>query len=83
VQAVKKQDLIGLAMDRLCTNSSTHLKGVGGLLYSVAGEKRPQLAIQKLDVECLWCLVVAVVDPIGRMLDQRPEVIIEVEHEET
>ena len=40
------------------------------------------MAVEQLDVQRLGRLVVAVVDPVGGMLDQRPEIVVEVEHEE-
>ena len=38
--------------------------------------------VQQLDIQRFGRFVIAIVDPIGRMLDQRPEIIVEVQHQE-
>ena len=40
------------------------------------------MLVQQLDVQRFRRLIVPVVDPVGRMFDQRPEIIVEVEHQE-
>ena len=39
------------------------------------------MLIQQLDVQRFRRLVVPVIDPVGRMLDQRPEIVVEIEHQ--
>jgi hypothetical protein len=38
--------------------------------------------VEQLNVQRLGRLVIAVVDPVGRMLHQRPEIVVQVEHQE-
>ena len=40
------------------------------------------MAVEQLDVQRLGRFEIAVVDPVGRMLDERPEIIVEVQHQE-
>ena len=44
-------------------------------------EQRAEMLVQQLDVERLRGFVIPVVDPVGGMLDERPEIVVEVEHQ--
>ncbi len=83
VQAIKQEDFILFEFHRLGGSAPALFKAVNRLLNRFPVEQTPQMLIEQLNVQRLRRFVVAVVNPIGRMLHQRPEIIIEVQHEKT
>jgi len=77
-----QQNLVALQLHRLGAESPPFLETINGLLDCPAFEQIAQVLVQQLKIQRLGRLVVPVVDPIGRMLDQRPEVVVQVQHQE-
>src|ERR1041385_88694 len=83
VQAIQQQNLVSRQLDAFGGSPAAFLETVNRFLNRLALEQPAEMAIEQLDVQCFRRFVVAVVDPIGGMLDKRPEIVVEVEHEET
>src|SRR5690348_9319153 len=83
MQTVEQQDLIFFELHRFGGETSTFFKAVNGFFDDFTLEQSLEMAIEQLDVESFRRLVVAIVDPIGRVLNERPKIVVEVEHEKT
>ena len=82
MEAIEQQDLVRLEFDRFAGGAAAFFETVDGLIDGFAVEQVAEMAVEQLDVERLRGFVIAIVDPIGGMLDQRPEIIVEIEHQE-
>jgi len=82
VEAIEQENLAGFKPDVFARDAAAFFEAVDGFFDGFAGQQAGEVAVEQLDIQRFGGLVVAVVDPVGRMLDQRPEIVIEVEHEE-
>jgi len=82
VQAIEQQDLVLLELHRFGAGAAAFFEAVNGFLDGLAVEQADEVLVQELDVQRLGRFVIAIVDPIGRMLHERPEIIVEVQHQE-
>src|SRR5436305_1308757 len=83
MQAIQKENLVVLQLYRFARDPAAFLETVNRFLNRLSIEQRAEMTIEQLDVEGFRSFVVAVIDPIGRMLDQRPKIVVEVEHQKT
>src|SRR5882724_3577683 len=70
VQAIEKQYLICLELDRFAGETTAFFKAVNWLLDRFAVEQRLEMTVEQLDVEGFGRLVIAIVNPVGRVLDE-------------
>ena len=82
MQAIEQQDLVFRQTDRLGSGAPALLEIVDRFFDGFAVEQFLEMLVEQLDVQRFRRFEVTVVDPVGRMLDQGPEIIVEIEHEE-
>ena len=81
MQAIEQENLARLQLDGFGGGAAALLEAVDRLLNCLAREQAGEMTVEQLDVQRFGRLVVAVVDPVGGMLDERPEIVVQVEHE--
>ena len=83
MQTIEHQNLIRLPAYRHRSRTMAFLEAVHRLIDGFPSQQSKQMLVEKLDIERLRCFVITVVDPVGGMLDQRPKIVIQIEHQET
>ena len=83
VQTIQQKNLVRLQFDGFGSGAPAFLETVNRFVHRLSVEQRAEVLVQQLNVERLGRLVIPVVDPVGRMFDQRPEIIVEVQHQKS
>ena len=78
MQAVDQQDLLSLQFDPFGRYLPAFFEAVNGFLDRVTFEQLKEVPVHRLDIHRLRRFVISVVNPIGWVLYQRPEIIIQV-----
>ena len=83
VQTIQQQNLVRLQPHLPAAHAPAFHETINRFFNRLPVEQRPEVLIQQLNVQRFRRFVIPVIDPVGRMLDQRPEIVIKVEHQKT
>src|ERR1039457_402236 len=78
VQAIEQENLVRLQLNGFGGGAAAFLEAVDRLLNRFPAEQAGEMAVEQLDVQGFGGFVVTVVNPVGGMLNKRPEVVVEI-----